>query len=33
MPSKPHPAGVVEHGLTVIEFQMFVESNAHAGLG
>jgi hypothetical protein len=30
---QPHPAGVVEHGLTVIEFQMLVVPDAHAGLG
>ena len=29
---QPHPAGVAEHGLTVVEFQMLVEPDAGAAL-
>jgi hypothetical protein len=30
---QPHPTGVVEDGLTVVEFQMLVEPDADGGLG
>jgi hypothetical protein len=29
---QPHPAGAVEHGLTVVELQMLVEPDADGGL-